>query len=153
MVAFGRHDQGLLGPLSEDMTIARWITLAICLFLGSAGVLAGGGGVLLGLEVIPGEVAIDATSDSEFRFLSAFWAAFGLLCFWIARRLDDRKRYIFFMATVMAAGGAARILSLAVVGPPHPNHLRALFPGQGTRQLLGRPGPARHRSRDTGAIA
>lgn len=120
MVAFGRHDQGLLGPLSEDMTIARWITLAICLFLGSAGVLAGGGGVLLGLEVIPGEVAIDATSDSEFRFLSAFWAAFGLLCFWIARRLDDRKRYIFFMATVMAAGGAARILSLAVVGPPHP---------------------------------
>ena len=61
-----------------------------------------------------------ATADSELRFYAPFWVVYGGLLIWTARRLATRLRHVLPLAAVFFAGGVGRLISLLVVGPPHP---------------------------------
>jgi uncharacterized membrane protein len=60
------------------------------------------------------------TMDSELRFYAAFWGAYGLILIAAARNLGAMLRYVPLLAAVLFVGGAGRVLSCLLVGPPHP---------------------------------
>lgn len=68
---------------------------------------------------IPGATTVSSAAvDSELRCLAIFWIAYGIFCFWTARNIDDRARFIPFLAIVMLLSGLARLLSIILVGLP-----------------------------------
>jgi hypothetical protein len=64
--------------------------------------------------------AFTATADSELRFYAPFWAVYGGLLVWVARDLAGRLAWVPPAAALFFAGGVGRLISLLVVGPPHP---------------------------------
>ncbi len=96
------------------------ITMGICYFFFVIALITGSLGLVLGLGLVPDSQAIEASSDNEFRFFSAFWLGYGLFCFWVARDLSSRGQFIPFLALVMFVGGVGRCLSYLLVGPPVP---------------------------------
>lgn len=89
-----------------------YLILIISLFTGINALIGGAAN-------IPGATTIaDAAVDSELRCLSLFWIAYGIFCFWVARNIDDRARFIPFIALTMLFSGLARLLSILLVGLP-----------------------------------
>jgi len=58
--------------------------------------------------------------DSELRFYSVFWLAYGIIILRAANNLDGNMRHVPIFAGLFFAGGAGRLLSLSTVGQPHP---------------------------------
>ncbi len=83
---------------------------------------AGLGGALLG----PGFAGGGLAADSHGRYLSGLLLGLGLLAAWCA--LDLRRRGAVFDALgfVVAVGGLARLLGVALVGVPPWPHVLAL---------------------------
>lgn len=96
----------------------RNITVGICYFFFGIALITGSLGLILGLGLVPDAQVIEASSDNEFRFFSAFWLGYGLFCFWVARDLPSRSQFIPALALVMFVGGIGRCLSYLLVGPP-----------------------------------
>lgn len=67
-------------------------------------------------RTIPGS----ATLDSEFRFYEAFWFSYGIALNLVAFRLEHRLRYVVPLTLVFFVGGVGRLISILVVGFPHP---------------------------------
>ncbi|MBO0842543.1 MAG: DUF4345 domain-containing protein [Nocardioides sp.] len=72
-----------------------------------------------GLATIPGETTAGATVDSRERFYNAIFAGYGLAWIWVARQRPVPTRTVRALSGVFLLGGAGRLLSLAVAGPPH----------------------------------
>ena len=75
--------------------------------------------IAIGPRAIPGGVVTNATMDSEDRFYATLFLGFALTVIWSARDLDSRDHVIKVLLAVFFAGGMARIISLAMVGPPN----------------------------------
>lgn len=88
-----------------------WLLGAACLLIGLAH-------IAFGPAIIRGGMAVNATMDSEDRFLATFFAAFGIACVWCARDMKARKPVAVFLMTAFFAGGVARLVSVAAVGRP-----------------------------------
>ncbi|MCE7997704.1 MAG: DUF4345 domain-containing protein [Rhodobiaceae bacterium] len=58
--------------------------------------------------------------DSELRFYSVFWVAYGIIVLRAANSLDENFRLVPILAGLFFAGGAGRLLSAMAVGQPHP---------------------------------
>jgi Domain of unknown function (DUF4345) len=58
--------------------------------------------------------------DSELRFYSVFWLAYGIIVLRAANSLDENMRHVPIFAGLFFAGGVGRVLSLMAVGQPHP---------------------------------
>ncbi|GAA2915084.1 hypothetical protein Acy02nite_91600 [Actinoplanes cyaneus] len=59
--------------------------------------------------------------DSEYRFLGMWWAAAGVLLWWSLRAPQRRAVVTRALLGVMALGGVARLLGIAMTGlPPVP---------------------------------
>lgn len=58
--------------------------------------------------------------DSELRFYSVFWLAYGIIVLRAANSLEENLRLVPVFAGLFFAGGAGRLLSLTTLGHPHP---------------------------------
>lgn len=76
--------------------------------------------IALGPGVIPGSIPVNATMDSEDRFYAVFFLAYGAAVLWCLRDWRSKRREIRLLMAVFFIGGLARLVSIAVVGLPHP---------------------------------
>ena len=87
--------------------------------------------IAIGPGAIPGSVPVNATMDSEDRFYATLFLGFGLAHIWAARDLKRCARLIMALQATFFAGGIARLVSWAAVGPP-----ADLFIGLGALELV-----------------
>jgi hypothetical protein len=71
-----------------------------------------------GTGVVPQAGVVTPSLDNEFRFFGVYWFAYGMLCFFAARKLDARKGWVPALAMVMFLSGVARTMSTFLVGRP-----------------------------------
>ena len=87
---------------------------------GSVCILIGIAHILVGPQIIPGGVPVNATMDSEDRFYATLFAGFGIAVIWSGRDLSERRNIFAFLMAVFFAGGVARLISAGAVGWPAP---------------------------------
>ena len=75
----------------------------------------------------PGGGPVPPSIDSEFRFVNVIWLAVGVILFWTLRRAAERALVTRVLLVIAACGGFARLVSLAVVGWPHPVFIGAII--------------------------
>ncbi len=70
--------------------------------------------------------------DSEMRFFSVFWIAYGAVLLWLSTRLVTHAKWVYAAIALFFSGGVARLFSLASLGWPDP-----LLVGLMTIELTG----------------
>jgi hypothetical protein len=75
--------------------------------------------IAFGPASIPGSVPVNATMDSEDRFYATLFLGYGVAVMWCLRAIDRRAQIIRFLASLLFAGGVARVVSMLAVGPPN----------------------------------
>jgi len=116
------------------VTLSRHILKAGLYFIGLAGIFIGCAIAIFGIQLVGNffsaivNVVYDAgpmtdlgspNDDSELRFYSVFFVAFGILMVQSARQFEKHYARIPILLTLFFAGGAARALGYIMVGPPH----------------------------------
>ncbi|MFI5937521.1 DUF4345 domain-containing protein [Actinoplanes sp. NPDC051494] len=102
--------------------------------LGVVPVLTGAAGVIGGLRLSPDDTTTTPYFDSEYRFISVWWLAAGVLLWWSLRRPQPRAAVTRGILAVMVLGGLARLLGVVLAGPPPVPFLVAM-----AVELLGVP--------------
>lgn len=74
--------------------------------------------IAIGPAAIPGGVLTNATMDSEDRFYATLFLGFGVALIWASRDIAARMTVLKALLAVFFAGGIARLISAAMVGPP-----------------------------------
>lgn len=75
--------------------------------------------LILGPSAIPGAIPVNPTMDSEDRFYATLFGAYGVALFWCIKDIEQKSRFVYFLALTFFAGGLARLVSMAVVGLPN----------------------------------
>ena len=91
--------------------------------LGAIGVVAltaGTGTLLFGGAIIPEHGPVATSLDSELRFYAAWYVAAGVATLGTLRRVESATTTVRLIAGAFFIGGCARIISIFVVGRPHP---------------------------------
>lgn len=86
---------------------------AVCICIGLAH-------IVLGPSAIPGSIRVNATMDSEDRFYATLFVGYGAALIWAARNLAARRQAFFWLLVLFFASGVSRLVSMALVGQPHP---------------------------------
>ncbi|MFD2025858.1 DUF4345 domain-containing protein [Promicromonospora aerolata] len=100
--------------------------IVVTAVLGAVPVLSGLLGIVGGPEALPGGGPVNATVDSEYRFINVFWLAAGLLIWWSLRRPAQRADVTRVILAIASLGAVPRLVSVAVSGWPHPVFVGAL---------------------------
>jgi hypothetical protein len=100
--------------------MARRALQAIVGVVGAVAVVFGALSLLFGAALVPDGGEVSASVDSELRFYAAWYAGAGVLLLRSARRLDSEASMIRAVCAVFGIAGCARVLSIMVVGTPHP---------------------------------
>lgn len=74
--------------------------------------------LVLGPRAIPGSIPVNATMDSEDRFYATLFTAYGVALLWCIKGIENKSQVVYFLALTFFAGGLARLVSMAIVGPP-----------------------------------
>jgi hypothetical protein len=74
--------------------------------------------IAIGPAAIPGSIAVNTIMDNEDRFYATLFLGFGVAMFWCSRDLFVRRQVFGFLLLTFFAGGIARLISWAIVGPP-----------------------------------
>ena len=89
--------------------------------------LSGLTGMARGPAGLPGATgAVDATLDSEYRFVNAFWLAAAPVVWSSLPRVEERGPLLRAALGTAFVGGLGRLASLSTAGRPHPAMLGAL---------------------------
>ncbi|WP_446223797.1 DUF4345 domain-containing protein [Nocardia sp. IBHARD005] len=72
-----------------------------------------------GTATIIGGGEVNATIDSDLRFYSVLFAAFGIAYIWCAKDVETKAIPINLLGAIFFIGGFARFLSIAAEGLPH----------------------------------
>ena len=75
--------------------------------------------ITLGSSAIPGSTPVNSTMDSEDRFYATLFAAYGLALIWCVKEIERKSAIVYFLLATFFAGGLARLLSVAALGPPN----------------------------------
>ncbi|TCH99757.1 DUF4345 domain-containing protein [Roseococcus sp. SYP-B2431] len=94
-----------------------WLACSVPILAGLAGCVTGG--AFLGAAGPP-------AADSHIRYLSGLLLGIGVAFAWAAFDLERRAWVFEILAPIVALGGLARLLGLALAGPPPLPHLLAL---------------------------
>jgi len=89
-------------------------------FFGVVCALIGLSHIALGPRVIPGSISVNATMDSEDRFYATLFVGFGVAMVWASRDLNNRRGVYLALMAIFFLGGISRLISIAMVGWPHP---------------------------------
>lgn len=101
----------------------RKLLQGILLLLGLVAVTAGLVTVLTGSAGMPGDSRATANVESELRFYSVFWVAFGVIALHAARYPERHPLAIRGLALFMFLAGVARGLAWAAEGRPDAPYL------------------------------
>jgi hypothetical protein len=75
--------------------------------------------LILGGAAVIGGGPLNATAQGEHRFFAALFACYGVAFLWWVRATETKKRQINIPAATFLVGGLARLLSIAISGPPN----------------------------------
>jgi hypothetical protein len=75
--------------------------------------------IALGSSATPGAMPVNATMDSEDRFYATLFAAYGVALIWCVKDIERKSAIVYFLLATFFAGGLARLMSVAAVGPPN----------------------------------
>ena len=100
--------------------MARTLFRVVLGAIGVVALTAGTGTLLFGDAIIPGAGRIDPSVDSELRFYAVWYAAAGIVALGTLRKVESATTTVRFVAAAFFVGGCARIISIFVVGRPHP---------------------------------
>jgi hypothetical protein len=101
------------------MTMRRFL-LGVLWLLGAVPIATGLLAIIGGPTVAPGGGPTTPSVDSEYRFVNVFWLGAGLILYWTLLRPAPRALVTRVVLILAASGGIARLISVAVVGWPHP---------------------------------
>jgi len=96
------------------------LLIVVLAVLGAVPVATGLLAIVGGPTVAPGGGPTTPSIDSEYRFVNVFWLAAGLVLWWTLRRASERALVTRVVLVIAATGGIARLISVLVVGWPHP---------------------------------
>jgi Domain of unknown function (DUF4345) len=74
----------------------------------------------VGPGAIIGGSDVNATSDGEDRFYAGLFLCYGVALLWCARDVERKQTYVAVLAAALFVGGIGRLISLILVGLPHP---------------------------------
>ncbi len=98
--------------------------------------IAGSRGALLGPEWIRGVSDVSADLDSHFRYMSGIFLGVGVAFVTCIPGIAAKGPRFRLLGALVVAGGCARLISLAAVGPPSRGHIFGLFMELGVVPLL-----------------
>jgi hypothetical protein len=76
--------------------------------------------IVIGPSCVPGGSPANATTDSEDRYFAVYFLAHGATLVWCVRDVELKGRLLELLALVFFLGGVTRLISMAIVGLPHP---------------------------------
>ena len=98
----------------------RRLLLAVLWILGAVPIATGLLAIIGGPTVAPGGGPTTASIDSEYRFVNVFWLGAGGILYWTLLKPAARALVTRVVLIFAATGGIARLISVVVVGWPHP---------------------------------
>lgn len=100
------------------------VTLAV---LSAVPFLSGLAGMLFGPKPLPGTTTeFNATADSEYRFINAFWFATAPVIWSAIPRIEHRTKLTRSLTAIVFLGGLARLVGWRTAGRPHPVFIAAI---------------------------
>ena len=94
--------------------------------LGLIPTLTGAAGILLGPDFLRLDPPWPADLDSHFRFLSGVFLAVGLVFYSCIPAIERKTGRFRLAASLIVAGGLARLWSVLIAGAPSAGHLAGL---------------------------
>ncbi|MEX2458298.1 MAG: DUF4345 domain-containing protein [Actinomycetota bacterium] len=116
--------------------MARRGLQAALTLLGLVAVVFGSLSVLFGGELVLGAGTVSPSLDSELRYYAAWYVAAGVVALRAARSVETEGRTIRALSAALFTGGCGWVISLIVVGTPHPVSLLLMGPELGLPILL-----------------
>jgi hypothetical protein len=108
------RDESTFGPKGDQKAtrpVLRTALQALLVALGLVAFVAGLVTVLGGTDAMPGDSRATPNVESELRFYAAFWAGFGVLSLYAARRPERETFLLRGLALFLFFGGLARIFA------------------------------------------
>lgn len=105
---------------TDDGDDVRRLLLGVLWVLGAVPIASGLSAIILGPEFAPGGGPTTPSVDNEYRFVNVFWLGAGLILYWSLLKPAHRALVTRVVLIIAATGGIARLISVAVVGWPHP---------------------------------
>ena len=94
--------------------------------MGLIPLITGAACFVLGPARMPGGQPVTPSIDGEYRFLSVYWLACGLVIYWMIPNIERHTRLFRFVAGIIFISGLGRLLSILLFGKPHPAYLIAM---------------------------
>ncbi|MET0476311.1 MAG: DUF4345 domain-containing protein [Mycobacterium sp.] len=75
--------------------------------------------LILGGAAVIGGSPLNPTAQGEHRFFAALFVCYGLAFLWCVPAIETKRRHVNLLAATFLAGGLARLISIAISGPPN----------------------------------